>query len=175
MSDYMFFDLPVYRIGEEKYLEDRDSFVSRSLAAYGVTSGESFDHRGQEHQPLLVERRARLEKLFGGCWRFNETIGYIRLHFLGCQVRGEYYSVSRKRIIKTRKKQFEFQTWKLAPEIDFNDDATSDAIFSCIMDYVADCRRELPGRYIDDGSLRALGPFLDWRRMHQHTLTQHLV
>ena len=52
-------------------------------------------------------------KSYGGPWIFNEIVGYIRLHFMGNQVRGEYFAVQRKRIVRTRRKQLEFLDWNL--------------------------------------------------------------
>ena len=33
-----------------------------------------------------------------GPWYFNEIIGYLRLHFLGSQVRGEYFGSKKKKL-----------------------------------------------------------------------------
>ena len=62
----------------------------------------------------------RLRQSYGGAWEYNEIIGYIRLYFFGTQVRGEYWGVNSKRVVRTRKKTLEYKTWKLAPEIDLH-------------------------------------------------------
>ncbi|SFU41167.1 hypothetical protein SAMN04488527_10291 [Aliiroseovarius crassostreae] len=101
-----------------------------------------------------------------GPWQFNEIIGYIRLHFLGTQIRGEYFSAEKKRNPVSRKKVFTFRTHKLAPEHTLwkTGDLTNQEIWEAICEYVSDCQRELmKGRYIDDSVLRELGPFIDWR------------
>lgn len=105
-------------------------------------------------------------KSYGGAWRFNEIIGYIRLHFLGTQVRGEYYSVRRKRIRKTRRKQFEYLTCKLAPEREFIDSSSSDAIYSTVLGYIDDCRKELEGRHVDSSGLETIGPHVNWMALY---------
>jgi hypothetical protein len=113
-----------------------------------------------------ISFRNRLGQAYGGMWQYNEVIGHIRLHFLGSQIRGEYIGVSRKRVVRTRRKIFEFQTWKLAPEIEVPADATSALIFGLIKNYVSACRRELSKRYIDTAMLDAVGPYIDLRRLY---------
>ena len=76
---------------------------------------------------------------------------------------GEYFSVSAKRIVRTRRKVFEYQTWKLAPEVSFPRDGSNQVIWKAVQEYVEDCRKEVPRRFIDTELLDAIGPFLDWR------------
>lgn len=106
-----------------------------------------------------------MAKTYGGCWEFNEIIGYIRLHFLGSQVRGEYFSVNKKRIVRTRTKQFEFMTWKLAPEVEIEPPYGTAEILNAIYQYIEDCRHEVRTRYIDTSKLDAIAPFVDWERL----------
>ena len=91
--------------------------------------------------------------------------GYIRLHFVGMQVRGEYWSTGAKRTVRTRKKIFEWKTWKLAPETDIPVEADSAEIFRFVLEHVAQCRSELKGRFVDTESLERLGPYLNWRAL----------
>lgn len=106
--------------------------------------------------------RDHLERVYGGCWEFNEIIGYIRLHFLGTQVRGEYFSVSRKRIVRTRTKTLEYQTWKLAPEVDIEPPYGNAEILAAVREYVDDCRHEVPQRFVDATLFEALAPYINW-------------
>ena len=82
-------------------------------------------------------------KSYGGAWLYNEIIGYIRLHFLETQVRGEYYAIRRQRIVKTRRKTLEFRTWKLAPEREIPNSASTEIIYSIVLEYIHACRTEL--------------------------------
>lgn len=97
-----------------------------------------------------------------GPWEFNEIVGYVRLHFLGSQVRGEYYAVRRKRLVRTRTKTMVYQTHKLAPEREIRRGATNEEILQVILEYVEACRREEPRRVFDDEWLRTIGPMVDW-------------
>ncbi|WP_248321228.1 MULTISPECIES: hypothetical protein [unclassified Caballeronia] len=167
MLNLYLLDLPVYRVDEQRYYRDRAEFIDRVLSSPGAEHSDRWPLRGKSHADHLANATFHLERSFGGCWLFNEIIGYIRLHFLGSQVRGEYYCVGHRRIRKTRKKQFEFQTWKLAVERNIDEKSTNEQTFAAIMKYVDHCRAELPGRYIDDSQLSRLGPFIDWRGLRQ--------
>ena len=94
-----------------------------------------------------------------GPWRFNEIIGYVRLHFLGSQVRGEYFSVGREQLVLTRQKTLVYSTHKLAPEQSVPRDATNDEILRVILGYVDACRKEEPRRHFDDAWLRTIAPW----------------
>lgn len=173
MSNFYFFDLPVYRVDEERYYKERSEYVDRVIFPLESEYSRNQQNGKTKNTALLDNHRWRLEDAYGGLWRYNEIIGYIRLYFLGQQVRGEYYAVDRQRIVRTRKKQLQFQTWKLAPEVDIDWYATSDEIFATVMKYVGDCRAELSGRFIDEGQLVALGSFIDWRNIFEHSLARH--
>jgi hypothetical protein len=163
--------LPVYRLGREKYYIERSSYIEKTM--YGgpkehVNFQKEFHRRNPDRKFQFEDH---LNNKYGGCWEFNEIVGFINLHFLGSQIRGEFFSVKAKRIIRTRKKQYEYVTHKLAPELNIGRDASNQEIFKVVSKYVVDCYKELPkGRFIDDGQLKSLGPFLDWRALHKSSI-----
>ena len=108
--------------------------------------------------PCLIRR-------YGGSWQYNEIVGWVQLFFLGSQIRGEYWGVDAKRITRTRKKQFEFKSLKLVPEIDIPHAATNSEIFGVVQDYLSECQKKLKHRYIDTSRLELIGPYVDWRRL----------
>lgn len=162
-----FLDLPVYRITEDRYYSDRAACVDRILFPPGASYSEQRRAAEKKNPDSLADIKDHFEKAYGGCWRYNEIIGYIRLHFLGSQVRGEYYGVNGRRIVRTRTRRLEYRTWKLAPEVDISHDATDTDIFAAIMEYVDACRAEVKGRHIDDSQLAALGRYINWRELYQ--------
>jgi len=103
MSDKYFFDIPVYRIREEEYYEQRETYISEKLLEGPLTKKE-YEKFYSDNPGLKRKAEDHLIKVFGGPWTFNEIIGYIRLYFTGSQLRGEYWKVDAKRIVKTRKK-----------------------------------------------------------------------
>ncbi len=90
------FELPIYRVSEEQYYK---SF------------SEHYEKRKIPHNNLLYEEslNQNLRKDFGGDWKYNEIVGYLRFYkyvdysiYINCF----YYKVNKKRITKTRTKQF---------------------------------------------------------------------
>lgn len=157
-----FFDLPVYRIPREDYYSAREKWIDAALYPPGSPFSEEMRARDARDPSQNVGMRAHFERAYGGCWEFNEIIGYIRLHFLGTQVRGEYFAVSRTRIVRTRKKTLEYQTWKLAPEVNIRHPYNDENILAAIRRYIDDCRKEVPRRFIDTSMFDATAEFIDW-------------
>ncbi|MEX0752567.1 MAG: hypothetical protein WD073_06540 [Xanthobacteraceae bacterium] len=161
-----FFDVPVYRLAENEYYSKRQRYIEDVLFPANDPYRDALLEIERKDPNANIGFREHLARVYGGCWRYNEIIGYIRLHFLGSQIRGEYFSVRKKRIVRTRNKTLEYRTWKIAPEIDIPDGASSTEIFKLIMEYVEDCRKELKGRYIDVELLQTLSPWIDWRGLY---------
>ena len=116
-----------------------------------------------EAQLLILEKHGpSLSERYGGEWEFNEIVGYIKLHILGNQIRGEYFTTTSNRKVRTRKKQYVQATHKLAPEVNLNRDSNNSEIYEKILEYVERCRLELPLRYIDDSHIKTIGPYIDW-------------
>jgi hypothetical protein len=160
-----FHDLPVYRLPAGDYYSARGKFIDETM--YPKDNPYS-DHTRDQHKKnpsTKVAFEDHLSRIYGGVWRYNEIIGYVRLHFLGSQIRGEYYGVGSKRIVRTRKKILEYKTWKLAPEIDIPSNSTNKQIFELVIKYVNSCRKELKKRYIDSELLEIIGQYVDWRRL----------
>lgn len=157
MSQIYFHDLPVYRLSEEDYYKSREAKIAASIAN---------TERGITPSPEVRKHIADMIKQHDydkyGPWQFNEIIGYVRLHFLGSQVRGEYFSVKRGRVVFTRQKTLIYRTHKLAPEHQVPRGATNEQILLAILGYVKDCRKEEPRRFFDDSWLRTIGPMVDW-------------
>ena len=85
---------------------------------------------------------------------------------MGDQIRGEFWRVKAKRLVRSRKKVFEHNHWKLAPEIHIPLEANNSEIFTLINQYLLDCQTELKKkRYIDSSKLKAIGPYVDWRNL----------
>ena len=162
MTNIYFADIPVYRLPPDRYVQDIGSFVEKGVrSTYGDDdAAKNFIAR----YPRKVDSlRDDLRLKFGGVWTFNEIIGYVRLYFSGTQILGEYWQMRGKQIRRTRRKIFEWRTWKLAPEIDVPVHATDDAIYELIRIYLADCTKELNGRYLDTAHFYATASYIRWR------------
>lgn len=156
-----FFDIPVYRLPEDKYYNDRERHIVKTICGAEISRNEM-----TETQLYFLEKHgSSLAERYGGAWEFNEIVGYIKLHVLGHQVRGEYFTTIPNRKVRTRKKQYIMATHKLAPEVSLNRDSDNSGIYELILEYVERCRLELPLRYIDDSHIKTVGPYLDWLKL----------
>ena len=147
------YDVAVYRLREADYYAQRDAHVEQVLGANRATpeADSAF--------------RAHVEKSYGGPWRFNEIVGYIRLFLLGSQVRGEYFRVDARRIVRTRRKTLWLVAHKLAPEQEIPSGATSAQVLAAIRQYLDMCGKEIPGRHMDLATFDAIAPHVDWRSL----------
>ena len=162
-----FFDVPVYRLPEERYYRERDKYIESAIYPEDSPFHEATRAKESADPNRNIAFRDHLQRTYGGCWRFNEIIGYIRLHFHGSQVRGEYYGVRRKRVVRTRTKTLEYHTWKLAPEIDVPYPHTNDGIFETVREYLKACRKELRGRHVDTELFELVGKHIDWCSLYK--------
>jgi len=159
--------LPVYRLTREKYFVQRAQHVEQQM--YGGPDGE-FKREFAKKNPDWVKTFSEiLVKQYGGNWEYNEIIGFIELHFCGMQVRGEYFENNKRKQVRTRKKQFDYITHKLAPEINIPQSATSNEIEAVIEKYIKECRQELRIRYVDDSAFTNLKGCVDWLSLLKKT------
>ena len=160
-----FYDVPVYRLSHERYYKDMGEYIKKHMCSGRPSHKKMMEDFYRREPARKREAQDRLRKSYGGTWEYNEIIGYIRLYFLGTQIRGEYWGVNSKRVVRTRKKILECKTWKLASEIDLHQEPDSLSIFSKIMEYLGKCQKELKGRYIDTENLKTIGPYVDWKSL----------
>lgn len=164
-----FYDIPVYRLAQQKYETDIQSYID--LHMFGATEEERESRRVfyKKDPDRKLRIQDHLWKNFGGAWQFNEIIGYIRLYFSGSQILGEYWQIDAKRIVKTRRKRFVFTTYKIAPERDIPADSTNQEIYEIIMEYLNEARTELKSRFVDISLFETIGPFIDWRAVYENS------
>lgn len=161
-----FFDVPIYRISESQYYRERDAYIEGELFPKDSPYVDVLRAADKADPSRNVAISDHFRRSYGGCWQFNEIIGYIRLHFLGSQVRGEYYGVNKKRIVRTRTKTLEYRTWKLAPEVEVPQPITREGVLAAVREYLEDCKKELPKRYIDTEQFDVIAKHVDWRALY---------
>ena len=162
---FYFLDLPVYRVGEDAYYAARAAFADAQMTKHPLPTTPNRPSGAQQLSPQDAYMLDHLYWSYGGSWKYNEIVGYLRLHFLGSQVRAEYWRAEAKRIVRTRRKRIEFRDWKLAPEKEIPMDGTSEDIYAAVRAHVEDCRRELGRLVLDSTPLETLGPYIDWRTL----------
>lgn len=159
-----FFDIPVYRLKKDRYYKDLDAYVKKTMNMEPLSN----DDRKQFYERNPMHKRdfeQYLREVYGGAWDYNEIIGWIRLYFLGSQIRGEFWRVKAKRLVRSRKKHFKYHSWKLAAEINIPYKADNIEIFKLVLNYLSDCQKELKGRPLDTSRLDVVGPYVDWRSL----------
>lgn len=169
MRDYYFFDIPVYRCPEERFDRERDEALAKRLAEIkdmGVPrekAPESYDMNEQHFQ-----------KEYGGPWRYNQTIGWLRLYAEGSHIGGHLWMVDAKRIQRNmRNKRFYLRTGSNVLVANFMPDADAKVIYQETKSAIERLSRESPlkGRYVDLETFCNLGPFIGWRSLLDRTLS----
>ena len=170
---FYFFDCPVYRIQEAKYYDEANAFIEETMFRPGSPEEESLRQFYDSEPDRAIRMKDHVQKMYGGMWRYNEIVGWIRLHFLGSQIRGEYYQDDKKRLVRSRRKTFAYRTWKLAPELELPwEGGNNQQIYATISRYLDDCRRELNRRHVDSSLFEAVGPYIDWMQLHRDYLNR---
>ena len=73
-----FYDLPVYRLAEEKYYRGREKYVEEALFPEGLPFRDALISRDKADPDINLHRRDDLERSYGGVWLYNEIIGYVK-------------------------------------------------------------------------------------------------
>ncbi len=163
---FYFLDLPVYRLPEDEYYEKRSTYLDSAVKKRRLSITPSSPSIAKRLAGREDKIREHLRNTSGGAWRYNEIIGYVRLHLFGSQIRGEYWRVNVKRIRRTRIKHIlELQAYKLAPETELPTTGSNNEIYLAILEHVDDCRKILKKRYLDAEQLTTIGPYVDWRAL----------
>ena len=150
-----FFDIPVYRLSCAKYEAEREASIPKEVD-------------DMEEAPEAWKRlRAHYREKYGGSWQFNEIIGFIRLHVLGTQIRGEWWRVTSKRVTRTRTKHFEFRDWKITDEEDIPQRSTNAEIYALIIKYLKRAQNEkhIKRFHLDTSIFERIGPHVDWNAL----------
>jgi hypothetical protein len=158
-------DLPVYRLSEARYYEDLQRHVDAYICGDEPEKRkerEAFYERNPGHRIMFA---AHAQKQYGGPWRYNEVVGYVRLHFLGSQIRGELFMVDKKKIVRSRTKVMRCRCLKVAPELTILRDGSNAEIYETILRYIAAARKELRRRHLDSSIFETTGPYVDWKAL----------
>ena len=164
---FYFLDLPVYRLPEDRYCAERNTSIDAVMTKNPLPETPPNPSMADHLCPADEAMRSHMFDAYGGSWRYNEVIGQVRLYLLGSQLRGEYWRVNRKRIVRTRRKTLKFWDWKLAPETELPSTGTNSEIYESILHQVEGCRRELKPRFLDSSQLTTIGPYIDWRALFE--------
>jgi hypothetical protein len=161
--EFKFFDVPVYRLPRKEYDAKREAWIQKEMDEQPAHVREWYAQDAKEAGRV----RSHLRQHYGGTWDFNEIIGFIRLHFLGTQIRGEWWRVTADRVTRSRTKRFEFRDWKVTYEEEISAGSCNTELYALILKYLARAQKEghIKRFYVDTSIFERIGPYVDWNAL----------
>lgn len=165
MLDKYFFDIMIYPCSENEYLKEKKKdrlLIEKYHADQYRKAGLSLELSSYSD---IVESESNYN---WPPWRLNQMVGYIRLFVFGNQIRGDYYWINKKRILKnsTAAKRF---YWKgHAITIMGLNYLTNEQIFDKVISRLKKLLTEksiLKNRHLDLESFSNIGPLIDWQKL----------
>ena len=157
----VFFDVPVYRLAKDEYELQQNEFVQKELKQSG---GKYAEEAYRRYPELKVQTESHLWKSYGGCWLFNEIVGFIRLYFFFSEIRGEYWHTSAQRIVRTRRKIYN----PIGIDFGFGErishGSSNAEIYKRIGMFLRRVQKEkkFKERYVDKSVLENIGRHINW-------------
>lgn len=147
------FELPVYRLSEKMY--------------YDKFSEEYEKRKIPNDDPIYEEKiNQNIFKDYGGAWKYNEIIGYLEFYTQKTDIRCAYYKVNVKRIVRTRKKQYEINDDTIY-KINIVRRFTNEQLVSKIKGLVDNCISldKFKNRYVDKTLFDNTVNYIDWHKL----------
>ncbi len=152
------FEIPIYWCDEKKFYSDYDRKLAAQLAGF----------ERQTRAPLTESLRVALTDSFWrnyiAPWRFNQIVGWIRIHQSGKHIRAELWYMSAKRPSRWLTKKH-FSSHGRAFDITILPEQSNGAIFQSLRESLAAYGRANPKYFLDVRCFSALGPFVNWRKL----------
>lgn len=140
------FEISVYRLDESSYYNQMSDHISKV--------------NGYNQCPLNEDY---LKSEFGGGWRYNEIIGFLRFYrYGGNQIRSEYWETDAKNKVRTRKKRFIKKTDSYCNEL-FSASASCPQLAQSMKNAVDHCENRLRKRVLDRELFDNTVDFIDWK------------
>lgn len=155
------FEISVYRLTHEAYSEKQNEYVKKHVCGYNsekLLLQLAKDKNDNEARDKIRDASFWFSD-FGGGWRYNEIIGYLRIYQYGSQIRAEYWQNDVKRVVKTRRKKFVIKNRTLVPEVRIKDGDIAEAIDLC----VNACKNKLSKRYLDLETYELILRHVNWK------------
>jgi hypothetical protein len=162
-SEKILFDVPVYRLTKKEYESQQDAYICKNISDGNYSVQEMY----RRHPDVKRQAENHLWESYGGSWLFNEIIGFIRLFFLSDQIRGEYFRVKAKKIVRTRRKIFEPLGIEITAPRRIPQKSSNQEIFDHIKSFLsrAQNENELKKHYVDTSVLEYIGSHMDWNAL----------
>ncbi|WP_292996588.1 hypothetical protein [Nitrosomonas sp.] len=140
-----------------------DDFLREKIPTYnGMEEILLFRVRNPGTSDTNAMLTGMLSREFGGPWKYNEIIGYLRLYLFGNQIRIEYWQVQVKRIVKSRKKLFGCTSAKVIDEVAVKDLNKNNEIKLAIEAAIKSCEIKFKKRHLDLHHFNLIKDYVDW-------------
>lgn len=144
------FEISVYRLDEAAYFEKMSKYAEKFNSISSNLLSDTYSN-----------------SRFGGDWRYNEIIGFLRFYRYGDnKIRCEYWETDAKKKVRTRKKMFVKRTDKYCDEI-FHITSSNANLAQSMKDAVMHCefRLKRAGRVLDRSMFDNTVDFIDWKSL----------
>lgn len=142
------FEIPVYRLSENNYYEKMRDHISQTNQDKEYPMDEGY-----------------LRKQYGGDWRYNEIIGFLRFYRYGQnQIRCEYWETDAKIKVRTRKKQY-YQVSDSYCAEKFAPNSSNEELAKTMKSAVEHCEQRLKRRVLDRELFDATVELIDWKAL----------
>lgn len=142
------FEISVYRLGESDYYNKLSAHITNLNAGKQYPLGENY-----------------LRADYGGDWRYNEIVGFLRFYRYGAsQVRCEYWETDAKKKVRTRKKRFIKTSDRYCNE-HFSMESSNSELAGVMKSAVDHCEVRLTKRVLDRVLFDRMVDFVDWRTL----------
>ena len=88
-------EIPIYRCSRDQFDQRYDADLEAYIANLWPNAGDWVPDRDE-----LIHIKQRYWEQYGAPWRYNQTVGWIRLYTLGSQLRGELWFVNAKKLVR---------------------------------------------------------------------------
>ena len=158
-------EIAIYRVGERHFEQQFEKDLEAHLAALEKRAGISI--RGAPPPRILHVSKERFRESYGGPWRYNQVIGWLRLHAGDFAVLGDLWLCDAKHFQRRMvSKRFFFEgTEVILHRVE--EDLSSSEIFTRIQGQLNRYHQAWRSRgfTMDLACLEDLGHFIDWRSL----------
>ncbi len=154
-----FFEIPIYRCNQEKYIKEIDQEKKRLKGYY--TRGLTKEQIKAYNSDNLINRSINKPQ-----WKYNEIVGFINLYKFDKQIRGDLFFINNKKIShKTKTKKFIYLDKVL--EIWCHNYTTNQEIQHALKKQFEYLKKEtkFKNRHIDLTSLEQINDFIKWKKL----------
>ena len=165
-----FFELPIYRVSESVYSAEFHRHLARFWDETERMHGRAREEIFSDDQRALIQEQQW--RNFGGPWRYNQVVGWVRLFVLGFQIRGEYWMVTSQRLTRRGRRDFRYSSHAFTFNCShgMSSDEIRDAVVIELAEFQRECRN---GRlFLDVTCFDNAAQCIDWRRILGFTVAE---